>query len=343
MSATMGLTIYRLALNRLALLCVQGMPFSDELAALSAAVAEWEETEGGAVPSLDLPVRWQVYRVRRSCGEVIREADAGCWPGLLAADACAAAATQHGGRAWDYEAERLAPITLPLDEALHGVAVVLCERGVIQVLLPDGLGLNGQMPSVTLYYLHVALRKALETQRVALAPEEKTCSAALRSAVERVGIVFNSALVFGAAVRATSVAALGDKAALYRRVADALEVELARLPPPVLCRPGLPSAAIVAAHELRGGWWQTFTSPDDEASLRITRWVVRHGVVETFDGSAVAVPNPQGVVRLMPQAELEAMLAEELRRLSGWVPVGEVAWCRPCAADGRPMPWPEND
>ena len=46
---------------------------------------------------------------------------------------------------------------------------------------------------------------------------------------------------------------------------------------------------------------------------------------------------------LMPQAEMEALLAQELRRLSGWVPVGEVAWCRPCADNGRPMPWPEND
>jgi hypothetical protein len=146
---------------------------------------------------------------------------------------------------------------------------------------------------------------------------------------------------------ATSVAALGDKAALFRRVADALEVELARLPAPVLCRPGLPSAAIVAAHELRGGWWQTFTSPDDEASLRITRWVVRNGVVTKFSATApgAAVPKPQSMVGLilMPQAERETMLAEELRRLSGWVPVGEVAWCRPCADNGRPMPWPEND
>ena len=213
------------------------------------------------------------------------------------------------------------------------------------------------MPSVTLYHLHVALRKALATQRITLAHEEKTLSAALRSAVVRVGTLCNSALMFGAAVRATSVAALGDKAALFRRVADALEVELARLPAPVLCRPGLPSAIIVAAHELRGGWWQTFTSPNDEASLRITRWVVRNGVVETFDvtkfsatapsgavGSA-AQPKPQSMVDLilMPQAEREAMLAAELRRLSGWVPVGEVAWCRPCADNGRPMPWPEND
>ena len=72
-----GLELYRQAFHRLALLCTQGLPFGADLAELSAAIAEWEETEGGAVPRLDLPVRWQVYRVRRSCGEVIREAEAG--------------------------------------------------------------------------------------------------------------------------------------------------------------------------------------------------------------------------------------------------------------------------
>lgn len=311
-----GLDLYRQAFDRLVSLCKSGVPFREDLAEVTSIVATWEAGEGRGLPRGALDFRWQVYRVRRSGGGVVREGEAGCWPGLVAAEACERAAAHHGGRSWDYEAERIIAAPLGVDEALRGIAIVLCHRGMARLPLPDVVGLGRQMPAVTLRSLHEALRKAVASEGLELVYGDEGRTLAVRHAADQVGALEDCSLVFKSHLReAGALEHLGGQTGRFARLADILTAELevlAQLPSAVPYRYGVPSVERVAAHEKRGGWWQTSNYLSYEF-VRVRRWWVRDGRIE------------------------------ELSPTRNWVAVEGVHACRPCADDGVPLPWDAGD